>query len=231
MCKDKNMFENYCVIFDMDGVLADTGPIHYESWVKLAKQIGVKFSKRFFNLTFGQQSISITRELVGPKIKQEVVEKWANLKELYYREMVKDELKPLPGALVLIKVLHARNFKLAVGSSGPPENVDLLLSTLGIKEYFDVIITAAEVKNGKPAPDVFLIAAEKLNIKVDNCLVIEDAPVGITAAREAGMKVIALRTTHCNVDLLNADIVVQDLSSVNINDILKLLDINKNNQS
>jgi len=227
MCKDKNMFENYCVIFDMDSVLADTGPIHYESWVKLAKQIGVKFSKRFFNLTFGQQSISITRELVGPKIKQEVVEKWANLKELYYREMVKDELKLLPGALDLIKELHARNFKLAVGSSGPPENVDLLLSTLNIKDYFDVIITAAEVKNGKPAPDVFLIAAEKLNIKVDNCLVIEDAPVGITAARKAGMKVIALRTTHCNVDLLDADMVVQDLSSVNINDILKLLDINK----
>ena len=230
MFGDKNMFENYCVIFDMDGVLADTGPIHYESWVKLAKQIKVKFSKKFFNLTFGRQSISITRELVGPKIKQEVVEKWANLKERYYREMVKDELKTLPGALVLIKELHARNFKLAVGSSGPPENVDLLLSTLSIKDYFDVIITAAEVKNGKPAPDVFLIAAEKLNIKVDNCLVIEDAPVGITAARKAGMKVIALRTTHCNVELLDADMVVQDLSSVSINDILKLLDIIKNNQ-
>jgi len=230
MCKDKNMFENYCVIFDMDGVLADTGPIHYESWVKLAKQIRVKFSKKIFNLTFGQQSVSITRELVGPKIKQEVVEKWANLKERYYREMVKDKLNPLPGALVLIKELHARNFKLAIGSSGPPENVDLLLSTLKIKNYFDVIITAAEVKNGKPAPDVFLIAAEKLNIKADNCLVIEDAPVGITAARKAGMKVIALRTTHCNVELLDADMVVQDLIYININDILKLLGINKNNQ-
>lgn len=227
MFKDKNMFENYCVIFDMDGVLADTGPIHYESWVKLAKQIGVKFSKKFFNLTFGQQSVTITRELVGPKIKQEVVEKWADLKERYYREMVKDELKPLPGALVLIKVLHARNFKLAVGSSGPPENVELLLSTLSIKDYFDVIITAAEVKNGKPAPDVFLIAAEKLNIKVDNCLVIEDAPVGIAAARKAGMKVIALRTTHCNVELLDADMTVQDLSSINLKDILELLGIKK----
>jgi len=226
--EDKNMFENYCVIFDMDGVLADTGPIHYESWVKLAKQIKVKFSKKFFNLTFGQQSVSITRELVGPKIKQEVVKKWADLKELYYREMVKDELKILPGALVLIKKLHTHNFKLAVGSSGPPENVDLLLSTLNIKDYFDVIITAAELENGKPAPDVFLIAAEKLNIKIDNCLVIEDAPVGITAARKAGMKVIALRTTHCNVELLDADMVVHDLSSININDILKLLDIKKN---
>ena len=220
------MFEKYCVIFDMDGVLADTGPIHYKSWIKLAKQIGIKFSKKIFNLTFGQQSVSITRELVGPKIKQEVVEKWANLKEQYYREMVKDKLNPLPGALDLIRSLHELNFKLAIGSSGPPENVDLLLSTLRIKTYFDVIITAAEVKIGKPAPDVFLIAAEKLNIKAYNCLVIEDAPVGITAARKAGMKVIALRTTHCNVDLLDADMVVQDLNSVSINDILKLLDIN-----
>jgi len=227
MFKDKNMFENYCVIFDMDGVLADTGPIHYESWVKLAKQIRVKFSKNFFNLTFGRQSISITRELVGPKIRQDVVEKWANLKEQYYREMVKDKLKLLPGAQVLIKKLHDQNFKLAIGSSGPPENVDLLLSTLRIKDYFDVIITAAEVKNGKPAPDVFLITAEKLNIKVDNCLVIEDAPVGITAARKAGMKVIALRTTHCNVELLDADMAVQDLSFINLNDILELLGIKK----
>jgi len=85
-------FSHYCVIFDMDGVLADTGPIHFESWVKLGKEIGVEFSKELFEQTFGQQSITITRRLVGSEVDHAFVEKWANLKESYYREMVTDKL-------------------------------------------------------------------------------------------------------------------------------------------
>jgi beta-phosphoglucomutase family hydrolase len=220
------MFSRYGVIFDMDGVLADTGPIHFESWVKMANEIGKKFTKKLFDLTFGQQSIPITRKLVGPKVEQRLVEKWANLKEQYYREMVKDKLEPLTGVLKLIKDLKKNNFKLAVGSSGPPENVELLLTVLNLKHYFDVIITAVDVKKGKPEPDVFLIAAQNLKLEPKNCIVIEDAPVGIKAARRAGMPVIALRTTHCNVDLLDADLIVNDLRSVNIDDIIRLLNIN-----
>lgn len=220
------MFNRYGVIFDMDGVLANTGPIHFESWVKMANEIGKKFTKKLFDLTFGQKSVPITRKLVGPKVEQHLVEKWANLKEKYYREMVKDKLEPLPGVLKLIKDLKENNFKLAIGSSGPPENVELLLTVLSLKHYFDVIITAADVKKGKPEPDVFLIAAQNLKLEPKNCIVIEDAPVGIKAARRAGMPVIALRTTHCNVDLLDADLIVSDLSSVNIDDIIRLLNVN-----
>lgn len=220
------MFNRYGVIFDMDGVLADTGPIHFESWVKMANEIGKKFTKKLFDLTFGQQSVPITRKLVGPKVEHHLVEKWANLKEKYYREMVKDKLEPLPGVLKLIKDLKENNFKLAVGSSGPPENVELLLTVLNLKQFFDVIITAADAKKSKPEPDVFLIAAQNLKLEPKNCIVIEDAPVGIKAAGRAGMPVIALRTTHCNVDLLDADLIVNDLNSVNIDDIIRLLNIN-----
>lgn len=217
------MYSNYAVIFDMDGVLANTGPIHYESWVKMAKEIGKKFTKKFFNLTFGQPSVPITRMLVGDNVDQELVEKWADLKERYYREMVREKIIPLPGVLRLLQELNDLGFKLAVGSSGPPENVELLLNSLRIKLYFDVVITASDVKNGKPAPDVFLIASKKLNVFPSNCVVIEDAPVGIEAARSAGMKCIALRTTHCNVELLQADLIVSDLSQISGEDIIKLL--------
>ena len=217
------MYSDYAVIFDMDGVLADTGPIHYESWVKMAQEIGKKFTKKFFNLTFGQQSVPITRMLVGNNVDQELVEKWADLKESYYREMVKERIVPLPGVLRLIQGLNELGFKLAVGSSGPPENVELLLSSLKIKHYFDIIITASDVENGKPAPDVFLIASKKLNVVPANCVVIEDAPVGIEAAKSAGMKCIALRTTHCNVELLQADLVVSDLTQISEKDIIKLM--------
>ncbi|MBY9003216.1 MAG: HAD family phosphatase [Candidatus Lokiarchaeota archaeon] len=219
------MYQKYAVIFDMDGVLADTGPIHYESWVKMASEIGKTFKKFFFETTFGQQSVPITRQLVGENVDQNLVEKWAQLKEQYYREMVKDKIKPLPGVIELIEDLKSLNFKLAVGSSGPPENVELLLKSLKIKPFFDVIITAAEVKKGKPFPDVFQLAAQNLNVKPQNCLVIEDAPVGIEAAKRANMRCIALTTTHENDDLRIADMIVQDLSYVSVNSILDLLNI------
>ncbi|MHA1191095.1 MAG: HAD family hydrolase [Promethearchaeota archaeon] len=219
------MYQDYAVIFDMDGVLADTGPIHYESWVKMANEIGKTFKKSFFEDTFGQQSVPITRQLVGRKVDQNLVEKWAQLKEKYYREMVKDKIEPLPGVIELIEDLKSINFKLAVGSSGPPENVELLLKSLKIELFFDTIITAAEVQNGKPFPDVFLIAAQKINVKPQNCLVIEDAPVGIEAAKRANMKCIALSTTHDIVELRTADMIAQDLSFVSIKDIHNLLNI------
>lgn len=219
------MFDQYSVIFDMDGVLADTGPIHFNSWVKMAKEIGYHFSKEFFEKTFGQQSPTIVRKLVGHGIEQVLVENWATRKEQYYREMVKDKLKPLPGVKRIIQELKSYGFKLAVGSSGPRENVELLINTLKLKEDFDVLISAAEVKNGKPAPDVFLISAEKLKIEPKNCLVIEDAPVGIEAAKLAGMKSIGLTTTHEKKELLDADLIVKDLSEVSVKNIMLLLNI------
>ena len=219
------VYSDYCVIFDMDGVLADTGPIHFESWVKMANEIDIEFTREFFEDTFGQQSVIITRKLLGDGVDDKEIVKRADLKELYYREMVKDKLKPLPGAIELIKTLKDKRFKLAVGSSGPPENVELLLNTLKIKKYFDVIITAAEVSKSKPEPDVFLIAAEKVYIKPENCIVIEDAPVGIEAAKRACMKTIAITTTHDEKELLIADLIVKDLSFVSIKDIIKFLKI------
>ncbi|MFX0026645.1 MAG: HAD family hydrolase [Candidatus Hermodarchaeota archaeon] len=219
------MFDQYSVIFDMDGVLADTGPIHFDSWVKMFSEIGYHFNKELFKKTFGVQSPTIVRKLVGDRIEQELVEKWAALKEQYYREMVKDKLKPLPGVKQIIQELKSFGFKLAVGTSAPRENVELLLNKLQLKQHFDVLITAAEVKSGKPSPDVFLISAKKLKVKPKNCLVIEDAPVGIEAAQRAGMKSIALTTTHEKSEFLNADLIVKDLSEVNLKDIMLLLNI------
>lgn len=219
------MKKQYCVIFDMDGVLADTGPIHFKSWIMIANELGIKIAKEFFEETFGQQSIPIMRKLAGPNINQLEIEKFAALKEKYYRDMVKDKIIPLPGVISLIKLLKEKKFKLAIGSSGPPENIDLLLNGLKIKQYFDVIISAKDVKKGKPAPDVFLIAAKRLNIAPKRCLVIEDAPVGLEAAIRAGMKSIALTTTHNEDELSNADFVCPDLSYLNVNQITELLNI------
>ena len=107
--------------------------------------------------------------------------------------------------------------------------MDLLLNSLSIKHYFDIIISAGEVENGKPSPDVFLIVANKLHLKPENCVVIEDAPVGIQAANRAGMKCIALTTTHDKKELTNADLVIEDLSQITLMEIIQL--IKKNEKS
>jgi len=219
------MFNKYAVIFDMDGVLSDTGPVHFESWVKMTSEIGVEFTKEFFEKIFGQQSPEIIRKLMGPNVDEITIEKWANLKEKYYRDMVKDQLKPLPGVIELIKELYDLKFKLAVGSSGPRENVELLLTSLKIKKFFNAVITAAEIKRGKPEPDVFLEAAKRVKIKPNKCVVIEDAPVGIESAKRAGMKCIALTTTHPEKELYNADLIVKNLSEISSKDIKNLLNI------
>ncbi|MFX1552230.1 MAG: HAD family hydrolase, partial [Promethearchaeota archaeon] len=218
------MFSNYCIIFDMDGVLADTGPIHFESWAKLAAEIGVNFTREMFEDTFGQQSPTITRKLVGPKADEDLVEKWANLKEQYYREMIIEKLMPLPGVIRIIKELKLEGFKLAIGSSGPPENVELLLSQLKIKPFFDLIITAADIEKGKPEPDVFLKVANILNINPKSCMVIEDAPVGIEAAKRAGMISIAITTTHNKKELSDAQLIIKDLTEITLKDIINLFE-------
>jgi beta-phosphoglucomutase family hydrolase len=219
------MFHEFGIIFDMDGVLADTGPIHFESWVKMANEIGYEFTKELFEETFGQQSIPITRKLVGDDIDLKLVRKWANLKEKYYREMMKDKIEPLPGVINLLKNLKKNGFKLAVGSSGPPENVKLILNNLKIESFFNVVVTAAQVRHGKPDPEVFLITAKNLRLKPQNCIVIEDAPVGIKAAKKAGMKSIAITTTHNEKELFEADRIVNDLTNININDLLLLFEL------
>ena len=219
------IYSKYCVIFDMDGVLADTGPIHFESWINLGKKLGIKITREFFEETFGQQSPTITRKLIGLEADELSIKQWANFKEKNYRDLIKNKLEPLPGVMEILAELKSKGFKLAVGSSGPSENVNLLLTKLRIKSYFNVIITAAEVKRGKPEPDVFLIAARTLNIKPEDCIVIEDAPVGIEAARRAGMISIALTTTHSREELIGAQHIIKDLSEITIDDIMRLFDL------
>lgn len=209
----------------MDGVLADTGPIHFKSWKKMAKEEGMEFTKDFFEETFGQQATTITQELLGDEYTEDQIEKLAERKEKYYREMVKGKLEPLPGVIPLIQNLDRKGVKLGLGSSGARANVDLLLKSLNIKDYFDVIITAEDVENGKPAPDVFLRAAQKVSIEPRNTVVIEDAPVGIEAARNAGMKTIALTTTHDRSSLIEADLIVENLKYVGIEDIIELVNL------
>jgi beta-phosphoglucomutase len=201
------------VIFDVDGVLIDSYEAHFQSWLALARETAAHFTRDAFTRTFGRTSREIIRECWPPEVvARHGVETLDARKEAIYRELTRNNVPIMPGAADLIDALASAGFRLALGSSGPPENVEMVLRTLKRKHLLAAVVTGKDVTRGKPDPQVFLIAAERLEIMATQCAVIEDAPAGIEAARAAGMPSIGLVSTGRTRDELRAaDLVVHSL--------------------
>lgn len=201
------------VIFDMDGVLVDSYQAHWQSWHFMADELGKGLTEAQFVSTFGRTSREIIAEHWGANaLSPEEVAEFDRRKEALYREIVARDFPAMDGAGELLRDLHEAGFRLAVGSSGPPENVALAVERLGAGPYFDALITGRDVTRGKPDPQVFLAAAGHLGVAPANCAVIEDAPVGIAAANAAGMASVALLSTgHTAESVTAARIVVHSL--------------------
>jgi beta-phosphoglucomutase len=184
------------VIFDMDGVLVDSYQAHYESWRALAAAIGQAFTEDDFARTFGRTSREIIRSLwAGACFSADEIRRLDERKEDLFRRQIARRFPAMEGASDLLPALRAAGFRLAVGSSGPPANVDLVLDRLGGRDLFDAVVSGTDVVRGKPDPQVFLLAASRLGVVPDRCVVVEDAPAGVEAARRAGMVSVALLST------------------------------------
>ena len=187
------MPEVRAVIFDVDGVLVESYQAHFESWKLLADENDLTLTEVEFAREFGRTSREIIADL-WPKFGEsaERIAKFDERKEALYREIVSADFPAMDGAVALIDSLDAAGFRLGVGSSGPPENVQLTLSRLGRADLFTGVVTGADVSRGKPDPEVFLTCAERMGVSPGACAVIEDAAAGIAAANAAGMASIAL---------------------------------------
>jgi len=216
-------FRDYGVIFDMDGVLADTAPQHFQSWQAIEDRLGVRVSYDDFRVAFGRPNHEGIPILLHRHVSPEEIKEMDRLKEEAFRDIVRESLQPLPGVVRLIKELSARGVRLAVGSSGPRENIEMVLSTLCVASYFGAIVSGWDVARGKPDPEVFLKAAAGIGVDPRRCLVFEDVPVGIQAAHAAGMKCIAVTTTRPAEDLRSADRVVESLEGVSAADVEMLI--------
>ncbi len=184
------------VIFDMDGVLVDSGPAHHRSWQILAGRHGRSVSAERFAQTFGRPSRDIIRVIWGQAVSAEQIRRLDEEKEAIYRQLIADHIPLLPGCRAALGRLRQAGLRLAVATSGPPENLELVLSEGLIASYFDAEVHGFDVTRGKPAPDCFLLAARRLELPPSACVVVEDAPVGIQAAVSAGMSAIGLAGTH-----------------------------------
>jgi beta-phosphoglucomutase family hydrolase len=210
------------VLWDLDGVIADTAQYHYLAWQDIFRERGVNFTWPDFIKHFGQRHDTIIKFALGDKLTQEEFDDITERKQSTYRRLVAENIKPLPGAIELLKRLKEHGIKSAIASSAVPENIKVILGGLGIENYFQAIAWGTEVKEGKPSPQIFLLAARKLGARPADCVVIEDAIAGVAAAKKAGMRCIAVTNSHPQKDLKNADLIVNSLEGIGIDDLAKL---------
>lgn len=204
-------------IFDWDGVIIDSSSHHEASWDRLAHEIAKPLPEGHFKRGFGMKNEWIIQNVLHWTDDPGEIHRLSLRKEVLYREVVIERgILPLPGVSTWLEKLTSQGIGCAIGSSTHRENIELSLKLLGFSRYFQAIISAEDVTLGKPAPEVFLKAADRLGLSPDRCVVFEDAHVGIEAARNAGMKVVAVATTNPIQDLYKADLAVERLDQLDI---------------
>ncbi|MDR0418654.1 MAG: beta-phosphoglucomutase family hydrolase [Prevotellaceae bacterium] len=215
---------NYGVIFDMDGTLVDNMKYHMMAYHVFLKKYGIDMTdEKFLGESNGKTNNDIMRWLFGADISQDRVDELSNEKEALYRDLYAPHMMLAPGLKPIMEQLHAEGVPMAVGSSAINENINFVLDGLEIRKYFKAIVDSSQVAKGKPDPEVFLRCAKGMGVEPQNCVVFEDAWIGIDAAHSAGMKVITITTVLTREQLKKGDVIVDSFTEVNVGTIKSLL--------
>ena len=203
-------------IWDMDGVIADTAELHFTAWKRLVGELGGSLTYEQFLPTFGRVNADVIGELVSMNLTPEQVKELSDRKERYFREQIGPGFRALPGVVRLVGELHQHGYRQAIASSAPLENVELIIEVLQLKGLFSTIVSGQDIVHGKPDPEVFLLAAERLGVPPRRSVVFEDSVAGVEAARAAGMPVIAVTNSWPQEALRAADVVVETMEEVTV---------------
>ena len=203
------------VIFDMDGLMTDTESLHYQAFREVLGAFGVDFTEADNAKYIALTDIDAARLLVKKFELALNPETLVKRKTVIYRRLILKGVPSQPGLLPLLEYLQREGYKKAVASSSSLEEINIIVKSIGAEQYFDGLFSALQVKHGKPAPDLFLLAAQSLAVKPSNCLVLEDAPNGIAAARRAGMLRYAVPSPETKrLNFSEANRVLSNLSEV-----------------
>lgn len=198
-------------LWDVDGTLIDSRQYHWLSWRGALAEEGFQVTPEQFAASFGRRNDEILRGFF-PSYSSEEITRVGEAKEVVYRRLVRERgIDLLPGVRQWLERLRAEGWQQAVASSAPRANLEVIIEVLGLEGYFAAVASAEDVTEGKPDPQVFLVAAAKLGVEPSLCVVVEDAPAGTEAARRAGMRSIGVLSSH---EELTADIVVRTLDEL-----------------
>ncbi len=205
------------LLFDWDGVIIDSSAHHEESWNRLAQERGFKLPADHFLKGFGMKNEIILSSILNWSQNPEEILQLSLHKEVLYRQIIQEwGIAPMRGLKILLDRLQDEKIPCAIASSTHRQNITTTLEILGLENYFQKIVSAEDVKQGKPDPEVFLLAAKSIGCEAKNCIVIEDAPMGIEAALAGGIKAIGITTTHPKTVLAKAHLVIRRLDELDI---------------
>jgi len=224
------MSEIKAVIFDLDGTLLDNNQIHFNAWKKYLKDNGMEISDEDFKKNIsGRTNQDAVAHIYKKDMSEEEASKYYLEKEEIYRKMYEKDIAPIAGLRDFLEDLNNHNITMAIATSGIQLNIDFMFEYVPIKKYFKKIINAADITKGKPDPEIFTKTAEKLHIPAENCIVFEDSMAGVKAGKAAGMKVVALTTSHTPEELNEADMVIKDYTEINFDRLMSLEKQTNNN--
>lgn len=204
------MKSSIAFIFDMDGVLVDSNPFHKISLKQFCKKYGHDLNEeQLREKIYGRTNKDWIVNVFG-KLSPEKLQAYEDEKEALFRELYKNDIKPLPGLIGFLDSLNTLSIPRAIATSAPRDNVDFTLSKTKTESYFPVILDESFVTIGKPHPEIYLKTAAALGFKPEDCIVFEDSLSGVKSARSAGCKVVGISTTHTEEELHETDLVVND---------------------
>lgn len=214
---------SFGAIFDWDGVVIDSSSAHEKSWERLAEEENQPLFEGHFKAGFGRKNTAIIPQILKWTDEPSEVKRLSDRKEALYREIIKEDgIDALPGVHELLTFLNQEKIPCIVGTSTDRLNVETIMDVLGVRLFFQDIVSAEDVSHGKPDPEVFLMAAGKIDRAPEKCLVFEDAHHGIEAGLRGGMKVVGVATTHPMDDLHEAHMAVHRLSDLDYEKMLGL---------
>ncbi len=198
------------VIFDLDGVLVDSEPLHVKAWKALFEREGIRASEEEFAMGVGMADTEWISLILAARRRHDDPQWWRSAKNEVFREILAREVRPFPGALDLIERLRGE-FRLGVASNSVRETVETALRLLGVRERFEAVVGAEDLTNYKPHPQAYLKAADALGVAPPRCTVVEDSTLGVQAAKAAGMRCVGITTTLPAHRLAQADLILPSL--------------------
>lgn len=215
------MKPNYAFLFDMDGVIVDSNPVHTIALKQFCEKHGHTLTEETLHTKiYGRTNKDWIPVVFGDVTDQQIAQ-YTSEKEQLFRDLYADSIQPLKGLLPFLQKLDHYGIARAIATSAPRVNVDFVLEKTRIGAYFDVILDESFVERGKPDPDIYLKTAAALGFDPKNCIVLEDSLSGVRSGKSAGCKVVALTTTHSKDELNDADKVIPDFDGL---DPLELID-------
>lgn len=213
-------------LFDMDGVLVDNHRFHAESWQQFATCYGRSITpEQYAQYINGRVAADSLPYVMQRTLLAEEIHTLTEEKEAIYRELYAPTLAPTPGLISFLTELKQQGVPMAVGTSAPVSNIAFTLDGTGIREFFSAVVDASMISRGKPDPEIYLTAAQRLGVSPDRCVVFEDAFSGIEAGLRAGMRVVALATTHTREELAHtgAHLIIDDFGGITLSVLMRTM--------